>query len=876
MARSGPGPNQLPEPRRAFRMIRTGITYRLAVVCLWASAVLGPASAFADAPVVEPSLKARQFFAQYCTQCHGQAKSKGMVTLHDFSFEKVTSANLTLWEKVLSALEGGDMPPEDEKQQPTVAEREEIAAILDGELRKHSQQLASTDSRAPMARRLTNFEYANTMRDLLGVDLRLAESLPADPVKPYHFNNSAEFMLMGPEQIERYLECARRALESVIVDPAKPELRRVRREWQAMSANNGLGPDEVGVWGGVGRGSVARGMVVENPPKTGDFRIRFKASAILPAGVHEMPLRLVMGYDLNTNSSTLRIAPVGTVRLRNPRDAAEVFELRGRIENFPVHPETPTKGKPLPERLIITPQNLYDDGTLNDENNFQKTRNVSMPRAVVEWMEFEGPLSEIWPPESHQRILFDSELSETDPRAYVGQVLERFLAQAFRRPATAEEVARFMKIYDLVRPESATFEQAMRETLALVLISPQFLYHTVAVGAAVPAQYELASRLSYFLWGSMPDDELRQLAAMGRLAEPRVMEQQVLRLLDDKRSADFVANFTLQWLSLAKTKTVPINRELFPRFLYYVPLGERAGTEEPYRPTVRDQMLEETIAFVGELIRSNASVLNVVDSDFAVLNQRLAAHYNVADVQGDELRVVPVKPEYQLGGLLTHGSVLIGNGTGTAPHPIYRAVWLREAILGEDVPPPPAEVPALSDSAGASAEKALSIKDLLVKHRQLEACNDCHARLDPWGVPFEHYNAIGQFQPMVPTNGTRVRGFLPEKDKTLDGYRAYLQMVNTVKLEADARLPNGPVVDGMQQLKAYLLRERADDVATNVLRRLMTYSLGRPLTVHDRLAVEDLLQKAKSDEFRMRDMIVAICQSKVFTSASTHKTKPAQ
>ena len=841
--------------------------------CLLVLAAMLPVSGFANVSGASAA-KVKQFFAEYCTHCHGVEKSKGKVTLHGFSFEQGTAEKLKLWERVLEALEGGDMPPDEEKKQPTAAERKEIAALFAGELRRQTQQLAATAPRVAVARRLTNFEYENTMRDLLGVDLRHKESLPEDPVKPYHFNNAAEFMLVGPEQIDRYLECAKRALASVIVDPTVPEVRKQRGEWKPAGANRGMGNDEVGIWGN-GRGSAAQGIAIQNPPKTGEFRIRFKASAILPAGVREIPLRLVMGYNLGENSSTLRVKPVGTVRLRNSPDAPEVFEMRGRIENFPVQPETPTKGKPVPERLHITPQNLFDDGTLNDENNFQKTRELSVPRAVVEWMEFECPLTAEWPPEPHRRILFDSPLRAADPKGYVRAVLERFLARAFRRPATAEEIARFTAIHELVRPTCATFEEAMRETLALVLISPQFLYHTVADGAVVAPQFELASRLSYFLWGSMPDEELLRVAAAGTLAQPRIMEQQVMRLLADKRSADFVANFTMQWLSLAKMKTVPINKDLFPRFLYYVPLGERAGTEEPYRPTVRDFMLDETVAFVGELIRHNASVLNVIDSNFAMLNQRLAAHYGVEGVQGDELRNVPVKPEHQLGGLLTHGSVLIGNGTGTAPHPIYRAVWLREAILGEYVAPPPAEVPALSDSAGASAEKALSIKDLLVKHRQQEACNDCHARLDPWGVPFEHYNAVGQFQPMVPREGTRIRLFDLEKDKSLDGYRAYLQTVNTVKMEADARLPKGPTVDGLQPLKAYLLRERADDVAGNVIRRLMTYGLGRELTVRDRFALEGLLANAKAKKFGMRDIIIAVCQSELFTTTSPLKKPTA-
>ena len=362
----------------------------------------------------------------------------------------------------------------------------------------------------------------------------------------------------------------------------------------------------------------------------------------------------------------------------------------------------------------------------------------------------------------------------------------------------------------------------------------------------------------------MPDDKLLQLAARGKLDDAAVNEKQVRRLLADERSRDFVDNFTTQWLSIGKMKTVPINRELFPRFLYYVAAGERAGTEEPYRPTIRDHMHAETVGFVAELIRRNASVLRIVDSDFAFLNQPLAAHYGIDGVEGHELRPVALQPESRLGGLLTHGSVLIGNGTGSAPHPIYRAVWLREAIIGDEVPAPPAEVPALSDSAGESAGQALTIKDLLAKHREDESCNDCHVRLDPWGIPFERYNAIGRYQPKVPKEGTRVSSFNKARHEDLAGYDAYLESINTHTIDADARVPHGPRVDGMAELKTFLLEHRKDDVAENVLRRLLRYGIGRDLTFRDRFAVEKLLRQAKENEYKLRDMIVAICQSETF------------
>lgn len=795
----------------------------------------------------------KPFFTAHCVKCHGPEKQKSDLALHTMRGDLSRESDLELWESILERLENGEMPPEGEPQ-PSDKDRAAMVEWIESALR---DSVNARPTQTPLARRLTNFEYENTVRDLLGFELKLIDSLPKDPVKPYRFNNTAEFMRMGPEQVDRYLECARRAMASAIVDPAKPEIHKSRREWKAYGLDRGLGADEISPWGNR-RNTPAWGMGLRSFPKTGEYRIRVKASAILPPGITELPLRLVMGYGLNVNSATLQIEPVGTVRLKNSPDDPQVFEFRGRIENHPAQPGRVVNGQRRPDTMSITPQNLYDDGTLNDGR-----RDLAMPRAVVEWIEFEAPLADVWPPEHHTRILFESPLRESDPQAYVQAVLKRFMSRAYRRPATREEIDRFVEVYEFVAPELGTLEAAMRETLAMVLVSPQFMYHTIASEETI-RQYELASKLSYFLWGSMPDAELLRLAEEEKLANAQVIAQQVRRLLKDSRSRDFVGNFTWQWLSLSKLKTVPINRELFPRFLYYVSAGERAGTEVPYRPTIRDHMIDETVGFVAELIRRNASVLSIVDSDFAYLNQPLAAHYGVEGIQGDEFRPVPVKPEHRLGGLLTHGSILIGNGTGTAPHPIYRAVWLREAILGDDVPAPPADVPALSDSAGESAETALTIKDLLAKHRQKESCRDCHIRLDPWGIPFERYNAIGRFQQLVPKEGTRVRRFDRKTHKDLAEYAAYLSSINTVEVQASAQVPQGPQVDGLAELKTFLLNNHEDDITENILRRLLTYGIGRELTWRDRFTIAELLNQSKKNEHCFQDMIVAICQSEVF------------
>ena len=797
------------------------------------------------------------FFETNCIKCHGLEKRKGDITLHDIADDFVDSDALEKWELILDVLKSGEMPPEEEKQRPSAKETEGITGWIENRL-KDAITSHTKKEKQPLARRLSNFEYENTIRDLIGFRLDLNDNLPDDPQKPYRFNNTAEFMLLGPEQMDRYLENARQVMSSAIVDPEKPEVDYLKREWKPYGLDRGMGLDEFGLWGNR-RGSPAGGMGLKSFPQRGEFKIRLQASAILPPGISGVTLSLIMGETIAVNSSTQRVKPVGSVYLTNGPDSPEVFEFRGRIENFPFTKGREKNGSPQPDTRVITPQILFDDGTLNDGN-----RNLTMPRVILNWMDFEAPVSEIWPPVHHTRILFDSPSRLKNPKAYVREVIDRFASRAFRRPATNLEIDRFEKIYDLVRPELDSFESAMRETLAMVLISPQFLYHTIADEKVTDEQYEFASRLSYFLWGSMPDEELLSLARDKKLLDKKIIESQVRRLMADHRSKNFVQNFTMQWLSLAKMKTVPINQQLFPRFLYYVSAGERRGTEQPYRPTIRDFMLEETTGFIGELFSRNADVTNLIDSDFAWVNQPLAAHYGLGKLEGNHFRAVSLKPEDKIGGLLTHGSVLIGNGTGTAPHPIYRAVWLREAILGDEVADPPADVPALSDSAGESAEKALTIKDLLAAHRQKESCNDCHSRLDPWGIPFEHYNAIGKYQSLVPKEGTRVNGFNLSQHQDLSGYQTYLNSINTEKVEAVARVPLGPKVNGMEDLKKFLIMEKRDQVAENVLRRLLSYGIGRELTAHDRYVVEELLQKSSANGHRLLDMIVTLCTSEIF------------
>ena len=322
----------------------------------------------------------------HCADCHQGEDAQQGIDLNRSSTQLTNLEHSETLDRIYSAVKRRKMPPIDAAPL-SEANRQALLSWLLQELTMRSEDAQPTQ---PVARRLTNFEYQNTIRDLVGFEVYLIDDLPKDPVAPYRFNNTAEFMRMGPEQFNRYLEAARKVMASAIVNPEPPEIHKTRVEWQPHGTDRGLGADEVGVWGNR-RNTPATGMGLRSFPPRGEFLIRIQASAILPQGVKEIPLRLVLGYNLNENSSTLRIRPVGTISLSNTPDAPQVFEFRGRIENFPTQPGRVVNDKRQPDRLTITFQNLYDDGTLNDDQAFLSPRNIAMPRAVINWAEFEGP-----------------------------------------------------------------------------------------------------------------------------------------------------------------------------------------------------------------------------------------------------------------------------------------------------------------------------------------------------------------------------------------------------------------------------------------------------------------------------------------------------
>ena len=494
------------------------------------------------------------------------------------------------------------------------------------------------------------------------------------------------------------------------------------------------------------------------------------------------------------------------------------------MENHPL----PVRGQGKFPGLVVRVLNQYDDRTpkpkeVELERDGKKKKGFpaedGYPVIHIEKVTFKGPVFEQWPPRRHREILFESELRETNEQAYVAEVMRRFLQRAFRRPATDEEVARFVSFYNGIRPEFPSFEEAMKETLAMALISPPFLY------LLEPAQdkkrdltdWELASRLSYFLWSTMPDQELFDLADQGQLSKPSVLNAQIERMLRDDRGWRFFQQFTDQWLKLENTAQIAID----------------TGTYKGFDISLKTEMLQETRHFLKHLVLNDLSALNMLDADFTMLNEPLARHYGVEGVRGQAFRQVALTEETR-GGLLGQSSVLMLGSTGKDSHPIRRAVWLRDRLLNDPPAPPPPDVPDLDETNPDFAK--LTIREQLEVHRDKESCASCHRGIDPWGIALENFDAIGRFRTEA----------------------------HNKPVVASDTLPNGTELDGVVSLKNYLVEHRSEDFARALVSRLTVYALGRNLELSDEDLIDDLTNSFANNDYQMMHLIQELVASDAF------------
>ncbi len=771
----------------------------------------------------------RPILVRRCFKCHGPQEQNGEVRIDTLSSDLVKhSADAETWHDALNAINLGEMPPADEPGL-TKTERTTLVDWLTVEINRAVKAKRHAGG-GTVLRRLNRKEYQNTMRDLLGLDIDYAKNLPSDELSEDGFRNNGAALRMSALQLDYYFQAARSALARVIVDGPEPEVFQHQATETVSDKTKENWTHRLGRTGTF----VAR---IPDFPDEGEFRLRITAHAEIPEKVPYPQMEITLGYRADTQTPSKTVGHIDVTS-----EETQEFEFRGRIEEFPLQSRSQSKypglliwirntfddGQPAPRANKIPIEPLTSKGKKRNRKKTVWVEDPDFPKIVIESIEFTAPVFFTWPPEHHRQILRGQTPVAQDEQAVMEDVLQRFMFKANRRPVEEASLHTMLEFFKTVRPTVHSFEEAVRETLAMVLISPDFLYHVEAStnpGSSIDS-YELASRLSYFLWSSLPDDQLFQLAAKGTLSNPEVLKAEASRMLEDSRSWSFIEEFSDQWLDLAGVNRIAINPNYFPDF----------------NADLKKEMQLETQHFFAEVLTKDLSALNFLRADFAMLNEPLANHYGISGPRGHSFERVTLPPGQPRGGLLTQASFLLANSTGEDSHPIERGVWIRTALLNDPPAPPPPNVPDLTKE-GVNAE-LLPLRQRLELHRENAACAHCHERIDPWGVALEEFDAVG----------LRRDSIIRRSGKQEKRYN----------VDAKAVLPDGNVVVGVDALTAYLVEHQSEKFAKALTTKLLTYALGRTLTLSDLQTVDQITREFIKNDYRLQPLILAIITSDPF------------
>jgi hypothetical protein len=717
---------------------------------------------------------------KYCTECHGVARKKAGLALDKFKGQSAARVmkDRELWETVLEKLEGREMPPEDQPQ-PTAQEAELLTTWIQRSLAAFDCRNVKNPGRVTI-RRLNRAEYNNTIRDLVGVDFQPADDFPTDDVG-YGFDNIGDVLSMSPILVEKYMAAAEQIVGKAIVPDASARIPRRRLEAKELAGGDKLGPRVV-----VSRSPAT---VEIEFPKDGSYVIRVKASAGLKS---EPPSRLVVKLD---DRELL---------------AADITELKDAAKTREIKIEA-AAGK---KKLVLT------------DAHGSETKVPGGPLLLVEFVEIVGPADL---PASHTRIITCQPTGERSSIECARQVLKEFATRAFRRPLTDDELERLVRLARLTQEQGDNFERGIQLAMQAILSSPHFLFRVELDPSADDQDgirelndFELATRLSYFLWSSMPDDELYRLARAGELNSPDVLGAQVRRMLSDPKANSLVENFAGQWLQLRDIVKVTPDPELFPTF----------------DEALRVAMLRETELFFEAVVKEDRSVLDFLDADFTFVNERLARHYGIDGPKGDEFHRVSLASGGRR-GLLTQASILTITSNPTRTSPVKRGKWILENILGTPPPAPPPGVEELDE--GKEAALKGSLRERMEQHRSKPMCATCHNRMDPIGFAFENFDAIGAW-------------------RDFDGKFA---------IDASGTLPGGVEFDGPPELIEMLKTARRQQFCRCLAEKMLTYALGRGLESYDRCAVDKIIEGLEKDDFKFSALVSGIVQSEPFQLRSS-------
>jgi hypothetical protein len=823
----------------------------------------------AERPVAVMPEKHAVFIRDNCLQCHNADTQEGKVDLENLSFDLNDLETAEVWQKVLNAMNSGEMPPEDEKQ-PSAEMKTAFLEDLSEQI-VTARKILSDSGGVITMRRLNRREYVNTIRSLLGVEVN-AQDLP-DDASSGGFDTSGGSLFFSSDQFEQYLKIARRALDDAIVTGERPETVREKREAE-VAANRSMRSrsnvlkrkkEQADAW-----------RKSDQPPSDFGFidaaRVKFEESQYdLNFSFFEWYVNQPAAKDgalLATSSlgafvDTTTIppdAPPGNYLLRvqvGALDGAQphrkflefgrtIQAQTGELEVLGCQQITGTRANP---QIIEISISIGNDGTRSfglrerQPNNRTAARLVyrsarakngigPIPGLWVDWVEWEGPIVNQWPPLSHKQVFFKKPGTELN-EGYAREIIENFAERAFRikKPSTAF-VDKLMLLFQERIEMGEPFHEAIKEPLSVVLASPSFLYLGESSEGQQLTDTELAVRLAYFLWSCPPDNELLEIAKQGKLRKPDVLRQQTDRLLEDARSSHFISGFTHQWLHMERLDFFQFNHRLYPQF------------DESAKQAARQEVYET----ISTVLRDDLNVGRLLKSDFVVINDLLAAYYGIDGVTGNHFRKVKVPQNSPRGGLLGTAAILAMGSDGERSSPVERGAWVMRKLLHDPPPPAPPNVPQLSRLNG----QLLSARDLQTAHMEEPQCAQCHRKIDPIGFGLQNFDAIGRWRDEEYTEvaaGTRI------KKKKLH------------PIDASGTLPDGTTFTGYFELRDGIA-EHEETFARGLTESLIAYGLGRPYGFTDFDLAEEIIDHVQSNRYRLKTFIHSLIQSEKFQSKS--------
>lgn len=726
--------------------------------------------------------KITPFLKAHCVSCHNSKKEAGGLSLEVYANEAHARKDRKTWESIQKALASGDMPPKKQPRPP----KDDLAFVIDW----IETTLTKVDCTGPKdpgrvtLRRLNRVEYNNTIRDLCGVTITPADDFPADDVG-YGFDNIGDVLSLQPILLEKYMTAADKVLESALVP-----LDRIASSRQVFRTQNIL--------------------VFPRSAKSGEPRPKItftsEGSAFLekfnfPAdGSYTIRVR-AWGESANGEPAKFTISIGGkelkTISVDAPSDKPATYEWTGSLVSD-------TK------RIEI----VFANPSSNKDKD--KSRKLG-----VETIEIEGPIGggNRKLPESTKKILVSIPKTKEENTESARKVVSDFARRAFRRPVRADEVSRLIKLYELAESQGEGFDKAIRLPLKAILVSPHFLFR-IEDDPKEPDSvrnlndYELATRLSYFLWSTMPDEELHAVASRGELHKPEVLKNQVIRMIADDKSKALIENFAGQWLQLRSLKTISPDR----------------GTFKNWDDALRNAMIKESETYFHNIVKNDLSILELLDSDYTFVNSRLAQHYGIPNVYGSDFRKVKL-PDRRRGGVLTQASVLTVTSNPTRTSPVKRGKWVLENLLGTPPPPPVPDVPELPPVGQLKG----TLRQQMEQHRENPTCANCHAKLDPLGFGLENFDGIGGWR---------------DKD-------------NNQPVDSSGVLPDGNKFAGPEELRKVLM-SKSDLFRRCLAEKLLTYSLGRGLEYYDKCILDEITGKLKAGQDRFSSLVLAIVASDAF------------